>query len=80
MPEATTKEVIMIMMGEIVEKARSSDQSPRGKARRNGLRGMIPIGPTTRSSEGRETRLRRYRLQREMVGTYAVDACLCKVP
>ena len=56
MPEGTTKEVVMIMVGEIVENARSNGHNPRGNARSNGLRRMIPIGPTARSPENMETR------------------------
>ena len=51
MPRRTTKEVVIITVGEVVVNARSNGHNPRGEARSNGLTGAKHIGPTTRNPE-----------------------------
>ena len=47
----TTRKVVMMMVGEIVAKARRNSHNPRGKARSNDLTSMTPIGLTVGGPE-----------------------------
>ena len=51
MPRRMPRKVAMMIVGKIVEKARSNDHNPRGEAGSNGLTCVTPTHETTINPE-----------------------------